>query len=299
MKNKIEFIENVYLTPMDIEKRKDFDTVLHNYKEKKAGARNWRNSVIWISLALVSFSLTGVLVFNKVSQTLQNESNESGMVDYPNEDSIDHHSEENSVVGHELTYDSALADSGISDTSPVNSAPVKETEVPENVQPQKAEDEFVKSEPPLIAVPEPIDVNIEEKPEEIPLPGNQANETSKKAPLSAPQEAENSLTESNITFEDAHPLDGFENLYAWFATNITYPEEHRKEAIEGSVKVSFLVDKDSTISEIKVTQSLGVAFDQEAVRLIERMPKWVPATRDGIPISRTLVFPISFKIESR
>ncbi|MDR7130168.1 TonB family protein [Algoriphagus sp. 4150] len=291
MKNKIEITENVYLTPMDIEKQKDFDSVLQNYKARKAGSWNWRNPAIWISLAFVSISITGLLIFTKVNQPLSNKLAVSETIDHPNKDIINHPSEENNVEESELISDSAIVDS--ESNSSLDSVPVEKTEIPENVQPQK-DDEYARTEPPLIVDLEPIDLNIEEitppseKPKEVP-----------KVALSVPEEAENNLIESNITFEDAHPIDGFESLYTWFASNITYPEEHRKDKIEGAVKVSFLVEKDSSISEIKVTQSLGVAFDREAVRLIEHMPKWAPATRGGIPISRTLVFPISFKVERR
>ncbi|WP_157243386.1 energy transducer TonB [Algoriphagus resistens] len=281
---------------MDIEKQKDFDSILQDYKTRKTGSWNWRNSVMWVSLVLVSFSITGLLVFNKVNQPLNNENTVSEVIDDRIKDVIDSHSVENSITGHELPSDAALVDSSISNSSLADSVPHDQEEIAENGQSQK--DEFVQSEPPLIVIPDLIDVNIEEKAEEIPPPSEKPKEAPK-VTLSASEEAKNSLKEPKTTFEDAHPIDGFENLYAWFASNITYPEEHRKDKIEGYVKVSFRVNKDSSISEIKVTQSLGEAFDQEAVRLIEQMPKWAPATRNEIPISRTLVFPISFKVESR
>ncbi|MEB2774161.1 TonB family protein [Algoriphagus sp. D3-2-R+10] len=283
MKNKIEIIENVYLTPMDIEKQKDFDSILQSYKNRKASPFNWRK-VMWFSLALVSFSVIGLLIFNNANQANKNESAVSDIVDYPSDDIVDQPTGEHNSSGTEFINDSTITDSAL----------IEKTEIPANVQQQKEDNEYIEFESETIGKREtnPIDIEV---PEKLPL----KIEVPNKVPLIVPEEAKDIQKKLSVTLEEAHPIDGFESLYAWFETNITYPEEHRKDRIEGSVKVSFLVAEDSTISAVKVTQSLGLAFDQEAVRLIEQMPKWVPAKRNGIPFSKRFVLPIGFKIESR
>ncbi len=280
MKNKIKIIDDVYLSPMEIEKLKDFESVLKKYNTVTVQRRYWRNSVIWLSVALVSFSIIGILIFNTVYQDSDVDSLSSESVSYTaggflNEDELVTSKDESSTLSQKSTTSDFL--------------PAQNKEL-ENPLSRTGSDQIEsKSDPSVSLRPYHQAINLPKRflPDiDVPIEFS----------LLLPEEK---TLESNITFEDAHPIDGFENLYAWFASNITYPEEHRKDKIEGSVKVSFLVDKDSSISAVKVTQSLGVAFDREAVRLIEHMPKWVPATRGGIPISRTLVFPISFKVESR
>lgn len=98
------------------------------------------------------------------------------------------------------------------------------------------------------------------------------------------------------TYNAALPLDGYENLYAYFKENLTYPDELRMDSIEGIVLMSFLVLKDSSISNIEIMQSLGDRFDNEAMRVISSMPKWVPATVNGDPVSSKLSIPLSFSI---
>ncbi|MCE7057352.1 energy transducer TonB [Algoriphagus sp. AGSA1] len=280
MKNKVKIIDDVYLSPMEIEKLKDFESVLKKRNTVTVQRGYWRNSVVWLSVALISFSVIGILIFNTVYQASDVDSLSPESANYTaggflNKDEIVTSKDESSTLSqNSITSDFLAAQNkGLED-------PLGRTK---SDQIESKSDSFVslRSYHQAISLPKRLLPDID-----VPIEFS----------LLLPEEK---TPASNIPFEDAHPIDGFENLYAWFASNITYPEEHRKDKIEGSVKVSFLVDKDSTISAVKVTQSLGVAFDREAVRLIEHMPKWAPATRGGIPISRTLVFPISFKVESR
>ena len=97
--------------------------------------------------------------------------------------------------------------------------------------------------------------------------------------------------------ERAKPIKGFTHLYQYFAANLTYPEEQLIDSIEGVVKVLFTVKQDSSIADLKVIQSLGNAFDKEAIRLVERMPKWKPALVHGLPTRSDMIIPIRFQIE--
>jgi TonB family protein len=276
MKNKIEIINNVYPTPIDIDTQKDYDSVLQKYYMLKAKSLSRSNSVIWIILVLVSFSIVGLLVFNKLNQAEKNE----GVLS----DIEDRSTDEYSSGWPELTSESAINDSSL----------IEKPEIPENIDRQNVNHRLIEAGPKPTAKQEINDVKIE-----APLKLSAKSEVPNKVTLDAPKEAKGTEKKPDIILEEAYPLDGFENLYSWFETNISYPEEHRKDAIEGYVKVSFLLGKDSTISEIKVNQSLGLAFDREAVRLIEQMPKWVPAKRDGIPFSKRFILPIGFKMVSR
>ncbi|WP_439487299.1 TonB family protein [Algoriphagus sp.] len=281
MKNKIEIIDDVYLSPMEIEKQKDFESVLKKYNTMTVQRRYWKNSVIWLLVALVSFSILGVLIFNTVYQGRDIDNLSSGSASYTAGGALDR-----ADIVPEKNDNSTLSP----DSSTSDYLIVQNKDDLENPSTGTDSDQIESKSTPFVS---PRFYHKTITPPKRFLPDI---EVPIELSLLLPEEK---ALVRNITFEDAHPIDGFESLYAWFASNITYPEEHRKDKIEGSVKVSFLVDKDSSISAVKVTQSLGVAFDREAVRLIEHMPKWAPATRGGIPISRTFVFPISFKVESR
>ena len=81
-------------------------------------------------------------------------------------------------------------------------------------------------------------------------------------------------------------------LMQYLSHNIHYPEE---SDVQGRVIVSFVVDKDGSISNAKVVKSLHPSFDAEALRIINNMPKWIPGTQNGKPVNVKYVVPINFK----
>lgn len=103
--------------------------------------------------------------------------------------------------------------------------------------------------------------------------------------------------ETSYTYIEAIPVEGLTYLYAYFRENLTYPNELRKDSIEGVVLISFTVLRDSTVSNVQVVQSLGEKFDNEAIRVINNMPKWIPATVNETPVNSKLSIPLTFNIE--
>lgn len=98
---------------------------------------------------------------------------------------------------------------------------------------------------------------------------------------------------------NAAPIKGYDSLYSYIQTNLVYPEEFRKDSIEGTTLVSFAILKDSTISNIKIKETLGPAFDLAAARVIENMPKWKPATVNGLPVASRFIIPIKFELKTK
>lgn len=88
-------------------------------------------------------------------------------------------------------------------------------------------------------------------------------------------------------------------MYQFLARNIRYPEEAAKKDIQGRVIVQFKVQKDGSITDAKVARGVDPLLDAEAVRVIESMPKFVPATQDGEPVAVWQTMPISFKLSSK
>ena len=91
-------------------------------------------------------------------------------------------------------------------------------------------------------------------------------------------------------------VGGEEALYKYLAENVQYPEDARQMSIKGRVNVKFVVYKDGSIGDISVTKSVYSSLDQEAVRVIRNMPKWIPGRQDGVNVDVYFIIPILFKL---
>ena len=98
--------------------------------------------------------------------------------------------------------------------------------------------------------------------------------------------------------EDAQPTGGIQALYKYLRRNIRYPKEARKQKIHGKVFVSFFVEKDGSITNVQVTEGLGAGCDEEAIRLMENSPKWIPAKWKGKTVRNHFKTKLGRKIHS-
>ena len=90
---------------------------------------------------------------------------------------------------------------------------------------------------------------------------------------------------------------GMEALYKYLAENIKYPEKAKKNKVEGRVYITFVIEKDGTVSDAKVLRSVNEELDAEALRVINAMPKWKPGTQRGVPVRVQYNIPINFKLQ--
>ena len=70
-----------------------------------------------------------------------------------------------------------------------------------------------------------------------------------------------------------------------------------EQGIQGRVVTQFVVDKDGSITDVKVVRSLDPMLDKEAVRLVKSMPKWTPGKLNGSPVRVKYILPLSFSLE--
>lgn len=84
----------------------------------------------------------------------------------------------------------------------------------------------------------------------------------------------------------------------YLANNIEYPAEAREKGIQGRVFVNFIVEKDGSISNVRILRGIGGGCDEEALKAIENMPKWVPGKNDGKPVRTEFNMPIRFTLDS-
>ncbi|MEH0154619.1 energy transducer TonB [Limibacter armeniacum] len=99
-----------------------------------------------------------------------------------------------------------------------------------------------------------------------------------------------------IVEENASPKGGMGTFLKWVGKNIRYPSQAKRMGVEGKVYVQFVVDKDGTLTDIKVVRGIGAGCDEEAVRVLQKAPKWTPGRQRGRPVKQRMVLPISFKL---
>jgi TonB family protein len=86
-------------------------------------------------------------------------------------------------------------------------------------------------------------------------------------------------------------------LYKYIAENIHYPEQAKADGVEGKVYVRFSVTEDGSIVNAYVARGVGGECDEEALRVIKAMPKWIPAKYEGKRVAVEYVVPIVFKLQ--
>lgn len=87
------------------------------------------------------------------------------------------------------------------------------------------------------------------------------------------------------------------DIKKYIADNCHYPDSARKAGIGGRVGVRFVVDEKGYITDARVVHGIGYGCDEEALRLIKKMPRWKPAKEGRKAIKATMTMPIKFSLE--
>ena len=85
-------------------------------------------------------------------------------------------------------------------------------------------------------------------------------------------------------------------LITFICMNTRYPARARENGIQGKVNVSFIIEKDGSISNIKVVNGIGGGCDEEALRVISLFPDFIPVKKNGVPVRAQYVVPVLYKI---
>lgn len=105
-------------------------------------------------------------------------------------------------------------------------------------------------------------------------------------------------TDEVIPFVPAEDMPQFNgDLKQWLKQNLNYPSIALDMNIQGKVFIQFVVEKDGSISNIKVMRGVDASLDQEAVRVIQSMPKWIPGKQRGRPVRVAYNMPITFELK--
>lgn len=86
-------------------------------------------------------------------------------------------------------------------------------------------------------------------------------------------------------------------LNNWLANNLQYPETAKDTGVQGRVIIKFIIEKDGSISNAKVSRSLDTDLDNEALRLVKSMPKWNPGKQNGTEARVRYSVPVNFRLQ--
>lgn len=99
-----------------------------------------------------------------------------------------------------------------------------------------------------------------------------------------------------IVEQSAEFPGGLEAMARFLQKNMKYPAVARRMGVEGTVFVSFVIDREGIISDIKVVKGISAECDKEASRVISTMPPWKPGKQNGKAVKCRFVLPVKFKL---
>lgn len=141
--------------------------------------------------------------------------------------------------------------------------------------------------------PEPALENFPEPESYLPPEENALTETaSEEAPAETSSETPKSMIEPPRFQGQDYAAFG-----EWLAERVEYPDEAAENNLYGVVHVSFIVEKDGSLSDIKIARSIDPLLDNEALRVVAMSPKWTPAKAAGKPVGVRLTFTVDFSLE--
>ena len=102
----------------------------------------------------------------------------------------------------------------------------------------------------------------------------------------------------DITIQPSYP-GGEPALTEYLKNNLKYPAKARKKGIEGNVEVSFTVETTGELTGISISKAIHPLLDEEALRIVKRMPKWIPGKNNNVPSTMKAALTVSFKLETK
>ena len=89
---------------------------------------------------------------------------------------------------------------------------------------------------------------------------------------------------------------GQEAMDKFIKETMVYPAPAKENGVEGVVNVAFTVNADGTIGAIKIVRMVDPDLEQEAIRIVKKMPNWIPADKDGTPVAAPAQVAVEFEL---
>jgi protein TonB len=105
-------------------------------------------------------------------------------------------------------------------------------------------------------------------------------------------------TMSNVKAIDVEPQfpGGTKAFNKYLSKNVIYPEGASRNELYGAVTIAMAIEKDGSVSEVKIVKGLSDVMDKETIRLMNRSPKWKPGMQGGQPIRVRYTFTINYAV---
>jgi TonB family protein len=136
---------------------------------------------------------------------------------------------------------------------------------------------------------------------EKPVPPPPPAKTEKVSKKSAPEVKEKAIDAAGkdvfVVVEDPPSFPGGDEARVkYMVSSIKYPEDARKKGVQGTVYISFIVEEDGAITNVKILRGIGAGCDEEAYRVVSEMPKWNPGKQRGNFVRVQYNMPIKFTL---
>ncbi len=176
------------------------------------------------------------------------------------------------------------------DDTPEEIIPITEQNKPKPPPPPKP--------PPQTTVLNVVEDDVEVDDEiEIDVDMDEETEVEAYIPPADDEEVEEEEEEILMVVQEMPEFPGGEAaMYGFIGKNIKYPKIAKETGVSGRVWVTFVVEKDGSVSRIKVLRGIGAGCDEEAMRVIKAMPKWKPGMQMGKAVRVQYQIPIKFTL---
>ena len=92
---------------------------------------------------------------------------------------------------------------------------------------------------------------------------------------------------------------GMAALMKWLSNNIRYPEAAQQNDVQGRVIVKFIVEKDGSVSQAQIVKGVDKDLDKEALRVVNKMPKWQAGKNNGVAVRSYFTLPVNFRLQQQ
>ena len=117
--------------------------------------------------------------------------------------------------------------------------------------------------------------------------------------LSQSSFAQTSSTDENAIYTRVDKMPEYPGgqvaLVKYLSKNIKYPAIYKKNKVNGRVLVSFVIDKNGKVTSAQIVKGLNEECDAEALRVISKMPDWIPGEKNGVKVAVQFGLPVNFE----
>ncbi len=90
---------------------------------------------------------------------------------------------------------------------------------------------------------------------------------------------------------------GMGALMQYLSSNIKYPVIAEENGIQGRVICTFVVERDGSITDVRIAKSVDPSLDKEAMRVVSKMPRWIPGKQNGSAVRVKYTLPVTFRLQ--